>query len=141
MRVLTTRGCAALLIAVGLGLATAVQAVVPRFEPIGEPGAVRDNVVSALTIDARGLLWAGSPEGLLRFDGYAFRRYPLSGPDGTLLPEQFVRAMLPDPRGWMWVAAGNSGLVRMDMASGRWDRWAAEISNDTGGSPGRRAGP
>ncbi|KQY90485.1 hypothetical protein ASD35_01360 [Pelomonas sp. Root1444] len=103
--------------------------MVPRFESIGEPGAVRDNVVSALAIDARGLLWAGSPEGLLRFDGYGFRRYPLTAPDGQLLPEQFVRAMLPDPRGWMWVAAGNSGLVRLDLASGRWDRWARDGSS------------
>ena len=124
MRVLITKGLAALLMVVGL--AGAADAVVPRFEPIGEPGAVRDNVVSALALDARGLLWAGSPEGLLRFDGYAFRRYPLSGPDGELLPEQFVRAMLPDPRGWMWVAAGNSGLVRLDLATGRWDRWTRD---------------
>lgn len=125
MRVSITKGCAALLFLLGCW-ATAAQAVVPRFESIGEPGAVRDNVVSALALDAQGLLWAGSPEGLLRFDGYAFRRYPLSGPDGQLLPEQFVRAVLPDPRGWIWVAAGNSGLVRMDMATGRWDRWARD---------------
>ncbi|RZI94682.1 MAG: hypothetical protein EOP39_30260, partial [Rubrivivax sp.] len=125
MRVLITKGWSALLIAASL-LATAAQAVVPRFESIGEPGAVRDNVVWALALDARGLLWAGSPEGLLRFDGYTFRRYPLSGPDGQLLPEQFVRAMLPDPRGWMWVAAGNSGLVRLDLATGQWSRWARD---------------
>ncbi|HEV6967409.1 diguanylate cyclase [Roseateles sp.] len=124
MRVLITKGYATLLIAVGL--ATGAQAVVPRFESIGEPGAVRDNVVSALAQDSHGLLWAGSPEGVLRFDGYAFRRYPLSSPDGQLLPEQFVRAMLPDPRGWIWVAAGNSGLVRMDTATGRWSRWARD---------------
>jgi ligand-binding sensor domain-containing protein len=105
------------------------MAVVPRFEPIGDPGAVRDNVVSALALDARGLLWAGSPEGLLRFDGYAFRRYPLRAPDGQLLPEQFVRAMLPDPRGWMWVAAGNSGLVRLDLATSHWARWARDGSS------------
>jgi len=122
-----TRWGAALLAAAGL--CTAAMAVVPRFEPIGDPGAVRDNVVSALALDARGLLWAGSPEGLLRFDGYAFRRYPLSAPDGQLLPEQFVRAMLPDPRGWMWVAAGNSGLVRLDLATGRWARWARDGSS------------
>ncbi|HEY9107151.1 MAG TPA: diguanylate cyclase [Roseateles sp.] len=112
-----------------LGLATSAAAVVPRFEPIGESGAVRDNVVSALALDARGLLWAGSPEGLLRFDGYTFRHHALATPDGQLLPEQFVRAMLPDPRGWMWVAAGNSGLVRMDMASGKWARWARDGSS------------
>ncbi|MCE4554002.1 ligand-binding sensor domain-containing diguanylate cyclase [Pelomonas cellulosilytica] len=109
-----------------LAWSLATSAVVPRFELIGEPGAVRDNVVSALALDDRGMLWAGSPEGVLRFDGYAFRRYPLAAPDGTLLPEQFVRSLLPDPRGWIWVAAGNAGLVRMDVASGRWDRWARD---------------
>jgi diguanylate cyclase (GGDEF)-like protein len=108
---------------------TAALAVEPRFELVGDPGGVRDNVVSALAIDARGMLWAGSPEGLLRFDGYAFRRYPLNAPDGQLLPEQFVRAMLPDPRGWMWVAAGNSGLVRLDLATGQWARWARDGSS------------
>ncbi|RZJ10074.1 MAG: GGDEF domain-containing protein [Rubrivivax sp.] len=124
MRVWMTRGFATLLMAVGL--ASGVGAVVPRFESIGEPGAVRDNVVSALALDSRGLLWAGSPEGLLRYDGYAFRRYALTGPDGKLLPEQFVRSMLPDPRGWLWVAAGNSGLVRLDVASGQWARWTRD---------------
>jgi len=124
MRVFKASGWAALLIV--LGLAQAAGAVVPRFEPIGEPGAVRDNVVSALAQDAHGLLWAGSPEGLLRFDGYTFKHYALAAPDGQLLPEQFVRAMLPDPRGWIWVAAGNSGLVRLDMATGRWARWARD---------------
>jgi diguanylate cyclase (GGDEF)-like protein len=117
------RGSAALLLL--LVLATA-KAVVPRFEPVGESGAVRDNVVSALALDARGLLWAGSPEGLMRFDGYTFKHHALSAPDGQLLPEQFVRAMLPDPRGWLWVAAGNSGLVRLDLTTGRWSRWTRD---------------
>ncbi len=125
MRVSIQRVCAALLIAAGL-VATAAHAVVPRFEPIGDPGGVRDNVVSALALDARGLLWAGSPEGLLRYDGYAFRRHLLMSPEGQLLPEQFVRAMLPDPRGWIWVAAGNSGLVRLDLNQNRWDRWTRD---------------
>jgi diguanylate cyclase (GGDEF)-like protein len=119
-----TRGCITLMVVAGL--ATSASAVVPRFEPIGDPGGVRDNVVSALALDARGLLWAGSPEGLLRYDGYSFRRHPLMSPDGQLLPEQFVRAMLPDPRGWIWVAAGNSGLVRLDLNTGRWTRWARD---------------
>ncbi len=124
MRVDITKGCVALVIV--LGLVGTVHAVVPRFEPVGESGAVRDNVVSALALDAHGLLWAGSPEGLMRFDGYTFKHHALAAPDGQLLPEQFVRAMLPDPRGWMWVAAGNSGLIRMDLATGRWARWARD---------------
>lgn len=47
-------------------ISSGARAMEPRFEPVGEPGAVRDNVVSALTLDARGLLWAGSAEGLDR---------------------------------------------------------------------------
>ncbi|MDR7335046.1 two-component regulator propeller domain-containing protein [Roseateles asaccharophilus] len=122
------------LVVAGL-LTSSAWAVVPRFEPIGDPGGVRDNVVSALAIDARGLLWIGSPEGLLRYDGYSFRRLPLMSPDGKLLPEQFVRAMLPDPRGWIWVAAGNSGLVRLDVATGRWDRWTRDGNSADDAAP------
>ncbi len=102
---------------------TAAQALTPRFEAIGEAGGLRDAAVSALALDARGFLWVGMPDGLQRFDGYVFKRYPLgTREDGA--SDQFVRALLADPRGGMWVAAGNSGLARLDPASGQWVRWA-----------------
>jgi len=121
MRVTLRRGYAALLMAVVL--AGPAWAVTPRFEPVGEADSLRDRAVSALAMDAQGFLWVGMPDGLQRFDGYRFRRHPLRDPaDGTAV-DQFVRSLLADPRGGLWVAAGNSGLARLDTASGQWQRW------------------
>ncbi|MFT7721291.1 MAG: diguanylate cyclase [Roseateles sp.] len=124
MRETIARGCAALLIAVGLAAAAQAQTATPRFEPVGEADSLRDRAVSALALDAHGFLWVGMPDGLRRFDGYRFRRYPLRDPDPNAAVDQFVRSLVADPRGGLWVAAGNSGLAWLDTASGHWTRWA-----------------
>ncbi|PZP33768.1 MAG: hypothetical protein DI603_06660 [Roseateles depolymerans] len=83
---------------------------------------MRDAAVSVLAQDTHGFLWVGMPDGLQRFDGYAFKRYPL-GSRNAGASDQFVRALLADSRGGLWVAAGNSGLARLDTASGQWAQW------------------
>jgi diguanylate cyclase (GGDEF)-like protein len=122
MRVHIRRGVQALSLAVGL--AGAAMAVTPRFEPVGEVDSLRDRAVSALATDARGFLWVGMPDGLQRFDGYRFRRYPLRDQTDNATVDQFVRSLLADARGGLWVAAGNSGLAWLDTTSGQWTRWA-----------------
>ncbi len=109
---------------VAVGLSGLAQAVTPRFEAVGEVDSLRDRAVSALAMDARGFLWVGMPDGLQRFDGYRFRRYPLRDPGDGAAVDQFVRSLMADPRGGLWVAAGNSGLAWLDTASGQWTRWA-----------------
>jgi diguanylate cyclase (GGDEF)-like protein len=98
-------------------------AATPRFEPIGEPGALRDNIVSALALDTQGFLWLGTPDGAFRYDGYALQRYPLTGTPDLPVPDQFTRALLADRRGGLWMSAGGSGLAWLDPASGHWTRW------------------
>ncbi|NCT83371.1 MAG: diguanylate cyclase [Comamonadaceae bacterium] len=122
MRGLSTKGYAALWMAACL--AVPALAVTPRFEPVGEADSLRDRAVSALAMDAQGFLWVGMPDGLQRFDGYRFRRHPLRDPADGAAVDQFVRSLLADPRGGLWVAAGNSGLARLDTATGQWQRWA-----------------
>lgn len=116
------KGCAALLIAAGL--VGSALGVTPRFEPVGETDSLRDRAVSALAMDTNGFLWVGMPDGLQRFDGYRFRRHPLRDPADGAAIDQFVRSLLADPRGGLWVAAGNSGLAWLDTTSGQWKRWA-----------------
>jgi diguanylate cyclase (GGDEF)-like protein len=114
-----------------------VGAATPRFEPAADMAELRDSAVSALALDAQGFLWVGMPEGLHRFDGHTLRRYPLTATDGGSPPDQFVRTLLADPRGGLWVAAGNSGLARLDAATGRWTHWARAEGDS--GPPDERA--
>jgi len=119
MRPLLICLCLACLLLCGLP----ARAVTPRFEPVGEPGALRDNIVSALALDTQGFLWLGTPDGAVRYDGYALQRYPLTGTADLPVPDQFTRALLADRRGGLWMSAGGSGLAWLDPASGRWARW------------------
>ncbi len=129
-RVRPMRGCQKLWMrVVGLGLALGLSCSVPagagtpQFSLVTEPGALRDNIVSALALDEQGLLWLGTPDGVHRFDGYSLKRYPLTDASQAPLHDQFTRALLNDPRGGLWMSAGNIGLARLDRSTGQWQRW------------------
>lgn len=72
----------------------------------GAPQAIR---AMAQTLD--GWLWLGTADGLYRFDGVQFSRYPL--PPGLGLNRNLIRYLHPGPRGELyigWVAEGMTVL-------------------------------
>lgn len=70
-----------------------------------------EETVTALLRDSRGYLWAGSLNGLSRFDGERFKVYGLE--DG--LPRLRVWALAEGRDGTVW-AATSGGLVRLDAS-------------------------
>jgi diguanylate cyclase (GGDEF)-like protein len=85
---------------------------------VSAPGAsaLGDGVVTALAQDGRGFLWVGNPAGLQRYDGYRFKFFP-QGQGST-----FVRALLVDHDGALWVGTDGDGLARFDPQTERWTR-------------------
>src|SRR5689334_20178126 len=63
--------------------------------------------VYAVTQDAAGFLWVGTPGGLARYDGYQFKTFRDVG----------VQALLADPRGKLWIGTPSSGLASFDLVS------------------------
>jgi diguanylate cyclase (GGDEF)-like protein len=115
--------------------AGAALAGTPRFEPVGDAEILRDNIVTAVTLDSQGLIWAGSAAGLVRFDGQQFRLVPVAPLPGQSRSEQFVRTLVADPRGPLWAAIGNQGLARWDPATTSWTRWARTLNADATRAP------
>jgi signal transduction histidine kinase/ligand-binding sensor domain-containing protein/DNA-binding response OmpR family regulator len=73
--------------------------------------------------DARGALWLGSDQGLVRFDPKteSFRRYRHDPRVPASLSHDAVRSILPDPRRpsrFLWVGTAGGGLNRLDVDSG-----------------------
>ena len=75
----------------------------------GVAEGLAEETVTALLRDSRGYLWAGSLNGLSRFDGERFKVYGLE--DG--LPRLRVWALAEGRDGTVW-AATSGGLVRLD---------------------------
>ena len=70
-------------------------------------GLIRD-YISRIVLDSHGFLWFCTPEGLSRFDGYAFTNFGAA--DGL---QRSVRDLLQARDGTYWIATA-SGLYRFD---------------------------
>jgi diguanylate cyclase (GGDEF)-like protein len=74
------------------------------------------NVVRDIRQTADGFLWLASYEGLVRFDGVAFRTFAEGDIPG--LPRASFRRLAVDRHGALWAATETGGVVR--RANGRW---------------------
>ncbi|MDG0834200.1 two-component regulator propeller domain-containing protein [Roseateles saccharophilus] len=112
MRGLITKGCAALLFA--LGWVAAAQAVVPRFDRVAVDMIPRE-AVAALAQDRDGFLWVATGDGVARFDGLRLQPQELTG--GRTPVERnlgWVRALLAARDGRVWMGTEDRGLAVYD---------------------------
>lgn len=94
----------------------------PRFELVSDGGVISDSVVSALGVDRQGFVWIGTAIGLVRFDGYEFRRMA-AGPGKAGAASGFVRTLLVGRDGALWIGSDSDGLARLDPAHLQWDEF------------------
>lgn len=78
--------------------------------------------VTALAQDSAGYIWAGTQNGLGRWDGYRFRQYGFDANDPHSLPDNYIHVLYLDRRGRMWVATNEGGLARYDATLDRFVR-------------------
>lgn len=110
---------AMLLLQSALQAAQEIPADPPRFVAAGDTSGPPSSVITALAEDSGGMLWIGTARGLMRFDGYRFRLY--GNHSGTPQEEVslFVRSLLADADGSLWVGTDFNGLARYDPATDR----------------------
>lgn len=93
------------------------------FKRLEIPDDVPAHVVTALAQDRDGFLWIGTQDGLVRWDGYAWRVFqPLAG-DPHSLCGAYVRALYAAADGRLWVGTFADGLCVYDPRSETFERW------------------
>lgn len=78
-----------------------------------------------LLFDSYGMMWIGTEQGLLRYDGYSFRNFRSDAYSPGILPNNFVRTLAEDHDKGIWIGTHN-GLVRFDMRTGQFHTYHLE---------------
>lgn len=94
----------------------------PLVESIDDQDSIPDDNVAALLEDAEGFLWIGTPNGLLRYDGYRFQRFVHDPADPGSVCGGFVRALLLGADGRMWLGTNAEGVCVYDPRRNRFER-------------------
>lgn len=98
--------------------AFAFEQVEPYFESVGDGESIPDNNVSALAEDGDGFLWIGTPDGLIRYDGYRFQYHDNDPGDADSLGGDFVRALIATRDHRLWVGTNADGVSIIDLRGG-----------------------
>jgi ligand-binding sensor domain-containing protein/signal transduction histidine kinase len=94
------------------------------------------SVVNCIYQDSRGFIWAGTQNGLNRFNGYTFEIYSYNPSDTNSLSNNWVYSLSEDREGDLWVCT-KSGLNRFIRKENRFQRihYATGYSRDVTNYP------
>jgi diguanylate cyclase (GGDEF)-like protein len=97
----------------------------------GNAASLGDDRVFALHVDAKNRVWVGTDGGLdlLNADGKTFTHYVPRESDAASLSNPRVRAILADDTDGLWVGTSGGGLNRLDLATGRFERFRNDPAN------------
>jgi len=93
------------------------------FEHLGQHDGLPHAIATGVTEDAQGYLWASTQDGVARWDGYRFKVYPARPDDPRGLPVSYVRTVVSDTQGRVWVGMDGGGMARFDAASNDFTRF------------------
>ncbi len=101
------------LVGVFLFLVIPARPVLAGFELFTVEHGLSHNLINALAQDSTGYLWAATPDGITRYDGYSFVQYRHDYSDTNSLPANFVGTIFVDQKGRVWAGTFN-GLCRFE---------------------------
>jgi diguanylate cyclase (GGDEF)-like protein len=106
------------------------------FETVGSVDDIPYGMVTRMVQDPSGLIWLGTQSGLLRFDGYRFRRFVHEPGNRASLSGDFVQALAVDRDGRVWVGTESDGVSVLDPGNDRFVRFRHDPDQADGIGPG-----
>ncbi len=83
-------------------------------EPQQLTGAVRDIIQ-----DSYGFMWFGTTEGLIRYDGFNFKKYKNDLNDIYSIPDNYVYVLFEDSENTLWTGTQSGDISRYDRDNDR----------------------
>lgn len=76
--------------------------------------------IHCLAQDSLGYLWIGTPNGVIRFDGFTFRHFTTNSRDSNAIKINDISIIEVSPDGIVWVGAHDQGMSYFDRNNDRW---------------------
>jgi ligand-binding sensor domain-containing protein len=95
----------------------------PEFETLRDAESIDNQVITALAQDARGMIWIGTQVGLVRYDGYRFRKFVQKANDPFSLAGHYVYSLFVAKDGKIWVGTFSDGISVFDPTSERFEHF------------------
>jgi ligand-binding sensor domain-containing protein/signal transduction histidine kinase len=102
----------------------------PVFERVVTLDGPSRGTIYSMLQDRYGFLWLGTATGLLRYDGYTFKRFAHNPSDTNSMSGDFVWSVCEDSTGDLWIGTSGRGLCHYVRDEGRFVRYR-NIPNDT----------
>jgi signal transduction histidine kinase/ligand-binding sensor domain-containing protein len=102
------------------------EIALPYFETIPGTEVIGNGIITHVAQDSRGLIWFGTPEGLVRYDGYRTRVYRHAPDDPHSIIDDYVRSLMPRSDGTLWIATQGGGISVYDPATDRFSHHIAD---------------
>ncbi len=101
-----------------------------RFEHLTTTDGLSQRIVLCLLQDRRGFIWAGTQDGLNRFDGYKFKIFRKDGVDSSGLTSNYIWTLFEDSDGVLWVGTLGGGLCKFNPDTETFDSYLADEKDD-----------
>lgn len=96
--------------------AVAIQAQykTPYFNMLSVENGLPQTTVTTRLQDKMGYLWLGTANGLVRYDGYRLKQYPIFNEEGIPAKPTSVNQVFEDRNGELWCIVNLQGIYRLD---------------------------
>lgn len=115
------------LLLVGFLQTALAQSNFEQFDYLTITEGLPHNTVFCLTQDQQGFIWAGTKDGLVRFDGYECQVFRQSGSGMSSFQGKSVHAILEDSKGNLWVGTQTEGLNLREVNTGEFRNLSNEL--------------
>jgi signal transduction histidine kinase/ligand-binding sensor domain-containing protein/AmiR/NasT family two-component response regulator len=95
-----------------------------------DTGLPRNSEMSALGQDGAGYMWLGTQSGLMRWDGYEFKKYLANPKSPNALPDDYIMALHTDKRGRLWIGTNVGGVALYNAEHDDFTRFGSKIGLD-----------
>ena len=86
----------------------------PYFNMLSVENGLPQASVSSFIQDKLGYLWLGTSNGLVRYDGYRLKQYPIFNEEGVPAKPTSISKIFEDNKGELWCIVNLQGIYRLD---------------------------